>query len=180
MKLRNKKTGEVFDAIIREKGGGGSYSFIVCDIKAYEQSKCTPDSTHYVLDEYETLAELNEEWEDYEELTKSYWFINDLDGEPIECDLKSCSKSSFVRWSERRKQIGNYFETKEEAEKAVEKLKALKRLEDRGVVLHSFEGYEDCDNRYRIIFSVRCDRYWSDRSHSVDADLNLLFGGGDD
>ena len=65
MKLRNKKTGEVFDALIREKGGAGSYSLIVCDIKSYEQSKSTLDATHFVLDEYETLAELNEYWEDY-------------------------------------------------------------------------------------------------------------------
>ena len=65
MKLRNKNTGEVFDVLIREKGGAGSYSLIVCDIKSYEQSKNTLDGTHFVLDEYETLAELNEEWEDY-------------------------------------------------------------------------------------------------------------------
>ena len=65
MRLRNKKTGEVLDAIIREKGGAGSYSLIVCDIKSYEQSKSTLDATHFVLDEYETLTELNEDWEDY-------------------------------------------------------------------------------------------------------------------
>ena len=65
MKLRYKKTGEVFDAIVREKGGGDTYSLIVCDIKAYQRSKSTTDGTHYVLDEYDTLAELNEEWEDY-------------------------------------------------------------------------------------------------------------------
>ena len=65
MKLRNKNTGEVFDALIREKGGAGSYSLIVCDIKSYEQSKSTLDATHFVLDEYETLTELNEDWEDY-------------------------------------------------------------------------------------------------------------------
>lgn len=65
MKLREKKTGEVFDALIREKGGGGTYSIIVCDIKAYEQSKSTLDVTHFILGEYDSLAELNEEWEDY-------------------------------------------------------------------------------------------------------------------
>lgn len=65
MKLRNKNTGEVFDALIREKGGAGSYSLIVCDVKSYEQSKSTLDATHFVLDEYETLTELNKDWEDY-------------------------------------------------------------------------------------------------------------------
>ena len=66
MKLKNKKTGEVFDVLIREKVGAGSYSLIVCDIKSYEQSKSTLNATHFVLDEYETLAELNADWEDYE------------------------------------------------------------------------------------------------------------------
>ena len=65
MKLRNKKTGEVFDALIRERGCAGSYSIIVCDIKSYEHSKSTLDATHFVLGEYSSLAELNEEWEDY-------------------------------------------------------------------------------------------------------------------
>ena len=65
MRLRNKKTGEVFDALIRERGGAGSYSLIVCDIKSYEQSKSTLNATHFVLGEYENLAELNDEWEDY-------------------------------------------------------------------------------------------------------------------
>lgn len=65
MKLRSKKTGEVFDALIREKGGGGCYSLIVCDIKVYEKSKSTLDATHFILNEYESLAELNADWEDY-------------------------------------------------------------------------------------------------------------------
>ena len=64
MKLKNKKTGEVFDALIWEMGCAGSYSIIVCDIKSYEQSKSTLNATHFVLDEYETLTELNEDWED--------------------------------------------------------------------------------------------------------------------
>lgn len=65
MKLKNKKTGEVFDALIRERGCAGSYSIIVCDIKSYEHSKSTLNATHFVLGEYNSLAELNEEWKDY-------------------------------------------------------------------------------------------------------------------
>lgn len=65
MRLRNKKTGEVFDALIRERGCAGSYSIIVCDIKSYEHSKSTLNATHFVLGEYNSLAELNEEWKDY-------------------------------------------------------------------------------------------------------------------
>ena len=89
MKLRNKKTGEIFDALIREKGGCGSYSLIVCDIKAYEQSKSTPDATHFVLDEYDTLAELNEDWEDFKskEITK-YYMINEETGYIVTFDTE--------------------------------------------------------------------------------------------
>ena len=64
MKMRSKKTGEVFDALIRERGCAGSYSIIVCDIKSYEQSKSTLNATHFVLGEYNSLAELNADWED--------------------------------------------------------------------------------------------------------------------
>ena len=61
MRLRNKKTGKVFDAIIREKGGGNTYSIIVCNIKEYSK----PPLARCILGEYDSLAELNEEWEDY-------------------------------------------------------------------------------------------------------------------
>jgi len=37
-------------------------------------------------------------------------------------------------YDRKNKEIGNYFETKEEAEKAVEKLKAWKRLKDKGFI----------------------------------------------
>lgn len=62
MKLKNKKTGEVFDALIREKGGLGLYKHMVCDIKAYEHGGCIKAEA---LGEFNSLAGLNEEWEDY-------------------------------------------------------------------------------------------------------------------
>lgn len=65
MKLRNKKTGKVFNALIREKGGNGAYTHIVCDIKEYEPNAGIKAEKRYVLGEYHSLAELNEEWEDY-------------------------------------------------------------------------------------------------------------------
>ena len=127
MKLRNKKTGEVFDALVREKGGCGSYSLIVCDIKAYEQSKSTLDETHFILDEYDSLDELNSEWEDYEE-PKEYWYI-EPNGVIARIDEWDCCTEND---REVMRLIGNYFESEEEAERAVEKLKAWKRLKDKG------------------------------------------------
>ena len=53
MKLRNKKTGEIKDA---------------CEVLDMKQE----DGVMY---KYYTLAELNENWEDYEE-PKEYWFID--------------------------------------------------------------------------------------------------------
>lgn len=111
-------------------------------------------------------------WEDYEEPIKPYWFINDLDGKPMKCDLKNCGKSNFIEWSEHRKEIGNYFETKEEAEKALEKLKAWKRLKDKGFRFTGFSGG-------RTIIEFTFDDYCSGEPSSAFDDLDLLFGGGE-
>ena len=62
MKLRNKKTGKVFDVIVREKSNGdGEYSIIVCNLRALRSAR----SVSSILGEYDSLAEFNENWEDY-------------------------------------------------------------------------------------------------------------------
>lgn len=62
MKLRNKKTGKVFDVIVREKSNGdGEYSIIVCDLRALRRAR----SVSSILGEYDSLDKLCEEWEDY-------------------------------------------------------------------------------------------------------------------
>ena len=62
MKLRNKKTGKVFDVIVIEKSNGnGEYSIIICDIRALRTGR----STSSILGEYDSLAKLYAEWEDY-------------------------------------------------------------------------------------------------------------------
>lgn len=61
-KLRNKKTGKVFDAILREKSTGvGKYSIIVCNTRALRGAL----TESAFLGEYDSLAKLCEEWEDY-------------------------------------------------------------------------------------------------------------------
>ena len=115
MKLRNKKTGEIGELITENyefdgfwvRTGGDNY----------------PD---YKDINYYSLAELNEEWEDApEEEPKEYWYIDSCGGALQEYFDGGCIDIQ-------RKQIGNYFGTKEEAEKAVEKFKAWKRLKDKG------------------------------------------------
>ena len=108
-----------------------------------------------------SLAELNE-WEDYEE-PKDFWYIDN------ECGVM-CESTDPSLWDKKyaiefMKQIGNYFETKEEAEKAVEKLKAWKRLKDSGFV---FCGKGDCLDTIKFDYGP---------AGYNNQDFNLLFGG---
>lgn len=103
MKLRNKKTG----VIVEDTDILGLLASSKFDIPIYH-----------------SLAELNEEWEDYEE-PKEYWCIT---GRGNLHHLQDITDEN----DKDHREIANYFETKEEAEKAVEKLKAWKRLKDKG------------------------------------------------
>ena len=136
MKLKNKKTGEVVE-------------------KFPETMVINTGSQIY---NYSSLAELNEEWEDYEE-PKEYWYI-DYEGDILlgETDNSSAEKMMMS--------IGNYFNTLSEAEKAVEKLKAWKRLKDK--------GFEFCGWCEDIGFRFTKSGAWQTE---VQPDLDLLFGG---
>lgn len=115
-----------------------------------------------------TLKELNEGWEDAPEEPKDYWFINSL-GEVI-CP---CDTTDWVAEDDAyHKAIGNYFGTQEEAELAVRKLKAWKRLKDKGF---RFIGktYET-DKRFGSVFyKVDEDTY----SEDIIDNLDTCFGG---
>lgn len=116
---------------------------------------------------YNSLAELNEEWEDYQE-SKKYWFITD-------CGEVEIDNNDGVDIDKQRKSIGNYFETKEEAEKAVEKLKAWKRLKDKGL---RFKGWTIDDGlRISICTNADEDDIYDDDKRRIKPDLDLLFGG---
>ena len=152
MKLRNKKTGEIMDdAQYRNYSLSDGFGFCM-NGKEWE---------------YHSLAEFNEEWEDYEE-PKEYWFISDM-GQVH----KFGEYFGEVVVDEKREAIGNYFETKEEAEQAVEKLKAWKRLKDKGF---EFEGYDD---GYKHNFNSGHIEFYVENDGGVLKDLDLLFGGDD-
>lgn len=159
MKLRNKKTGEIIIPT--------DYTLATYD-----------DGIKYGRHIYYSLAELNEDWEDYEE-PKEYWYIepNGVIARIDEWDF--CTEAD----REIMKQIGNYFETKEEAEKVVEKLKAWKRLRDKGFrfegikedftrILQSQEPFRT-GKRY-LQFNKSEDEEWMEENWK---DLDLLFGG---
>ena len=142
MKLKNRKTGEIVIKHLAIK------------------------DNNEVAKTYSSLAELNEEWEDYEE-PKEYWFIeNDGHISSIRVD------EDFAESLRASKDLGNYFETKEEAEKAVERLRAWKRLKDIGC---DFDGWNvkstssDGDHLLINLYVKHCTRCWEL--------LGLLFGG---
>lgn len=81
--------------------------------------------------------------------------------------VRSASKEENDWFKEN--EIGNCFETKEEAEKAVEKLKAWKRLRDKGF---EFTGWKR-DEKYYGDFTITA----ADQTSCDDKDLDLLFGG---
>ena len=128
-----------------------------------------------IKNHYKNLEDLCEDWEDYEE-PKEYWYIDDAG--VIQIDQVLSSEINM------RKSIGNYFETREEAERTVEKLLAWKRLKDKGF---RFDGWEDLQAKMGIddlmlfnrnvidtdnVIGFRMDDY-----HDCIKDLNICFGG---
>lgn len=135
-----------------------------------------------IKDYYKNLEDLCEDWEDYEE--PKYWYMITPNGgvqeRRIEDDIhiEDC------------KEIGNYFETKEEAKQAVEKLKAWKRLRDKMDIrivadISSLKKYPIlCSKEDHIVDKeVDCKILLKDRLSSFDDgkqcanDFKLIFGG---
>ncbi len=139
MKLRNKKTGQIYNACHIAFGES---------IEGLERKQ------------WKTLEEFNEDWEDYEE-PKEHWCITMYGGitrikdneEPVD-DLK---------------EIGNYFESKEDAYDALDKLKAWKRLKDKGFRIEAYKPYGA-----GITFAIA---HMNELAEDNQKDLDLLFGG---
>ena len=139
MKLKNKKTGEIATLTLSSNGE---------ELLLMKNNEMVTRNVK--------LSDLGE-WEDYEE-PKYYWYIDDAG--VMQIDEVLASEINM------RKSIGNYFETREEAEKAVEKLKAWKRLKDKGF---RFTGF----NRASV-------DYDANSHYGISQDLDLLFGGEDE
>lgn len=152
MKLRNKKTGEIYEL----------NEFCLYDDKGFAKRPFL-----------KTLAELNEEWED---VPVEVWY---MDGQGV---IRSAAKEEND-WS-MESEIGNCFESKEEAEKAVEKLKAWKRLKDKGFKFDGWGlleqvGYDSFSYSPQIGFSIPTldkDEPYA-YPEEIERDLDLLFGG---
>ena len=117
---------------------------------------------------FESLKGLNEMFEDYKE-PKEHWIINSISG------IETTDRDETDEPGRAMIEIGNYFETREEAEKAVECLRAWKRLKDKGF---RFKGWNTafCE----IDFDVPDSFYPIDGNmitNETEKDLDLLFGG---
>ncbi len=148
MRLRNKKTGEIVEPCGINLINGRAFV-------RFDDEKGT------FKFEARSLAELNEEWEDVPEEPKEYWYI-DIDG-GIMSDNVEDDTVKIMR------EIGNYFDTREQAEQAVEKLKAWKRLKDKGF---RFDNVNGC----WIEFALKSASSDEDFAQG-QKDLDLLFGG---
>lgn len=148
MKLRNKKTGQEGNFIINK-----------------DHFECV--GLDYVP-EYRNLAELNAEWEDVLEEPKEWWFI-DYSGF-IKHGEGLFTEKSYIKDIQA---IGNYFETEEEAEKAVEKLRAWKRLKDKGFKFTEWYKPDGCEPF--IVVETNID-YDDVDNRELQKDLDLLFG----
>lgn len=145
MRLRNKKTGEIGTVKVE-----------------YQKFYVT---THRIYP-YNTLAELFEEWEDYEEPKQWYGLnpLRDVGFEPLEYE-------GFEDLYKHAKELGIAFETKEEAEQAVRKLKAWKRLKDKGF---RFRWIDMQTGQIKYSFFLEKGQKFT---RGDEDDLLLLFGG---
>lgn len=125
MKLRNKKTGEI-----------GYFCFANWN----DPVLIIMDKDGVQLAKYNSLAEMNAEWEDVPEEPKEsehYWYIgykNDI----RRTKYHHISDFADNQVTATRKEIGNCFESLEEAEKAVEKLKALAEAKEDGLKIKGY------------------------------------------
>ena len=147
--VKNKITGDIAELDFDSREG----TFIVVRYDLHTKET--------IKDYYKNLKDLCEDWEDYEE-PKEYWCIDWTGGVNNITVLDGSDK-----YESSKKEIGNYFETKEEAEKAVEKLKAWKRLKDKGFKLDA------------VVDSFFClDIYMNGGPYEeIKEDLKIVFGG---
>lgn len=149
-KLRNKQTGEIVDFIMHKYAG-------------------TSDDGNPM---YAPFHGSIEDWEDAPEEPITYYYISDFGA------IREGDVGKFVEDEIARKEIGNYFETKKEAELAVRKLKAWKRLKDNRFRFETF-GYdmETVKNgRVNLMIRATFDEKYGDGSVKL-SDLDSLFGG---
>lgn len=154
MKVRNKKTGEIVDLleIVR-----------IDDISNEFYLRLSDNEGRTFKAGFNSLVELNAVWEDAPEEPKEHWCVTMYGGithikddeEPIN-DLI---------------EIGNY-NSKEDAYDALYKIKAWKRLKDKGFRFTNWEFRDVLDGDLVIEAKLNFDN-----TSSIQRDLEVCFGG---
>ena len=162
MRLKNKQTGEI--------------GLVHCDATMFSNKiGVFIDNNHIDLRNpykvYDSLAELNAEWEDVPEEPKECWYIS----EQATVVKMANNPKDIPNFVNRCSSFGNLFESKEEAEAVVEKLKAFKRLKDKGF---EFRGWTFDDGlRISICTNTDSEGIYDDDKKDLKKDLDLVFGG---
>ena len=162
MKFRNKATKEIRKAEMRDDG------IYLYSETSEEWQKC----------DWKVLAKY---WEEYREpFSKDFYTI--FDGEVKHCiwyreRVAACPDDAHAYLGEygkgqinNLKSVGLYFETKEEAEKAREKLEAWERLKDKGFEIEKWEWRFGVGKAW-IAMKEACP------DEEMREDLTFLFGG---
>lgn len=124
---------------------------------------------------FETLKGMNEMFEDATEEPKEFWYIEndgDIDKETYDGD----------DYEKRMIKIGNYFSSREEAEKAVGKLKAMAKLKEFGFRFIDWELDMKTIADGKIWFDIGVNTEWDaerllELKPEVKKSLDILFGG---
>lgn len=143
MKLRNKKTGEIIET-------QEIYENVVGEIRIRKKAE-EIDSYEYT---YNSLAELNKEWEDAEELKAPMHITGPVEKDDNTVLIEFC--------------------THEEAEKATKRLRAWKRLKNHNLRVERGQRiFVNADNK----LTSQKPLFVMDTYEEVEDDLDLLFGG---
>lgn len=167
MKLRTKfqdedfELGEVVDADVTT----------TLDDRIILQAVAKAGGLHTIF--YDKIEKLYDEWEDAPEESKAGYIIDPMDEDCVSTDDDWGYETPDI---ERAKELGIWFETEEEAEEAVEKLKAWKRLKDKCFRFYRWNKGSILESKPNAI-EFACDdtRPWS--WEDIRDDLDLLFGG---
>lgn len=162
MRLKNKKTGEIVEV-----------ESLYLTQNQELQLTFTNEKNERKLYMTGKISTFENEWEDVPEEPKDYYFIRS------ESLTVGYSPISNTRSCKNRKEIGNYFETKEEAEKTVEKLKAWKRLKDKGFRFKLSPAVGSLDinpDKFQIEINADMPAKWF-CCDAVQKDLDDCFGG---
>ena len=127
---------------------------------------------------YDDLKTFTNDWEDAPEEPKEYWFIDEYGMVQQEIDYYYDENKSAVH--DKRLEVGNYFQTKEEAEKAVEKLKAMAKLKEFGFRFIDWELDMKTIADGKIWFDIGVNTEWDaerllELKPEVKKSLDILF-----